>query len=360
MEEFWPFLKWIVAVASAAAAVLLLMLLVNLVIARIGTRVSPLWQGWLKVRRPLLALLLAIALRVAFSAAAEPGPVHDIGGHVLLIAVIATAVWFVATIVLAWLAHTQQRIIRGKGDVRGQRRARTQMLLIRRLVNAAFVAIGIALVLLTFPGVEQIGAALLASAGLMSVVVGIAAQSSLGNLFAGLQLAFTDAIRIGDIVEVDDTWGTIQDITLSYVVVSIWDERYKVLPSTHFTTVPFINWSRFEDTVTGTVFFELDWRVDVDGMRAELTRILQHNPLWDGRNSSLVVTDATKDRVTVRAVVTTSNPDDDWVLRCQVREQLVRWLRDNDPQALPVQRLVLPSADAPGPPQPDPPGTVSA
>jgi len=342
MDDFWPVLRWLIAVASAGAAVVLVMFVVNLLITRNRTRVPGLWQGWLRVRRPLATLLLSIALRISFAATAERGTVRDVGLHLLLIFTIVSAVWFAATIVLAWLEHTQRRVVARKADDRDRRRTRTQMQLIRRLVNVAFVIVGVAMVLLTFPGVEQVGATILASAGLLSVVVGIAAQTSLGNLFAGLQLAFTDAIRIGDIVEVDGTWSTVEDITLSYVVVSIWDERHKVLPSTFFTTEPYINWSRTGDSVTGVVYFELDWQTDFAGMRAAMDEFVAQHPAWDGRAKSLLVTDSTGGRVTVRALVTTKDTDDDWVLRCAVREHLIVWLREHNPEALPIQRVSMP------------------
>lgn len=342
MDDLWPVLKWVIAVTAAAAAVVLVMAVVNVAIGRARGRVPGLWHGWLGVRRPLAALLLAIALRISFAATADRGTVRDVGMHLLLILTIAAGVWFAATIVLAWLDHTQRRVVARKQDDRDRRRTRTQMVLIRRLVGVAFVVIGVAMVLLTFPGVERVGATILASAGLLSVVVGIAAQSSLGNLFAGLQIAFTDAVRIGDIVEVDGTWSTVEDITLSYVVVSIWDERHKVLPSTFFTTEPFINWSRTGDTVTGVVYFELDWHTDFAGMRAELDRYVSQHPAWDGRAKSLVVTDSTGGRVTVRALVSTANTDDDWVLRCDLREHLIVWLREHNPEALPLYRVTMP------------------
>ena len=348
MDELWPVLKWVVAVVAAAAAVAVVLLLVDLLVRRVGDRRSHrLRAAWLKVRRPFATFVLTVALRIAFAATADRGTVRDVGMHVLLIAVILAGVWFAATVVLAWLEQTQRRVVARKQDDRDRRRTRTQMILIRRLVNVAFVIIGAAMVLLTFPGVERIGTTILASAGLLSVVVGIAAQSSLGNLFAGLQLAFTDAIRIGDIVEVDGTWSTIEDITLSYVVVSIWDERHKVLPSTYFTTQPFINWSRTGDTVTGVVYFELDWRTDFEGMRAELDAFVAQHPAWDGRAKSLVVTDSVGGNVMVRALVTTANTDDDWTLRCAVREHLVVWLRENDPDALPVRRVTMSPSPVP-------------
>lgn len=340
--DVWPVLKWIIAVGSAAAGALLVVLVTHVVMTRIGNRVPSVRVAWIRLRRPFTALLLSIGLRIGFPQAAEPSTFRDVGHHVLLIAVIVSAVWLVATVVIAWLAHAQGRLsARLKDDDRARRRAQTQMLLIRRVVSAVFVLLGAAMVLVTFPGAEQIGTTILASAGLLSVVIGIAAQATLGNLVAGLQLAFTDAIRIGDVVEVDDTWATVSDITLSYVVVSIWTEQHKVLPSTYFTTTPFINWSRTGDSVTGIILFSLDWRVDLDRFRAEFERIVDASDLWDGRSRGIRVTDSATDRLTVRATVSTKDTDDDWDLRCLVREGLVTWLRASDPEALPVQRVML-------------------
>src|SRR5690625_4211729 len=341
MDDFWPVLRWLIAVASAGAAVVLVMFVVNLLITRNRTRVPGLWQGWLRVRRPLATLLLSIALRISFAATAERGTVRDVGLHLLLIFTIVSAVWFAATIVLAWLEHTQRRVVARKADDRDRRRTRTQMQLIRRLVNVAFVIVGVAMVLLTFPGVEQVGATILASAGLLSVVVGMAAQTSLGNLFAGLQLAFTDAIRIGDIVEGDGTWATVEDITLSYVVVSIWTERHKVLPSTYFTTTPFVNGSRKGESVIGLIYFSLDWRTDVEAFREEFNRLVENSPEWDGRVRAVRVTDASEDRLAVRAQVSSRNTDDDWVLTCNIREGMATWLQRTQPDALPVQRVLM-------------------
>lgn len=351
--DFWPVLKWLIAVFSAATGALLVLLAVNLVLNRVGHKVRPVQRAWTRVRRPLAALLLSVALRISFSQAANPSTFREIGMHVLLIAVLVSAVWLVATLVLAWLWHTQQRVVaRMRDDDRAQRRVQTQMLLIRRVVNAVFVVIGGAMVLLTFPGVEQIGATILASAGLLSVVLGIAAQSSLGNMFAGLQLAFTDAIRIGDIVEVDGTWATVEDITLTYVVVSIWTEQHKVLPSTYFTTTPFINWSRTGESVIGLIYFSLDWRVDLTGFRAEFERLVDESGLWDGRSRAVRVTDSSAERLTVRAQVSTKDTDDDWFLRCDVREGLANWLREHNPEALPLQRVTFIEPTAPAPTTP--------
>ncbi|GAB2620870.1 mechanosensitive ion channel family protein [Pseudactinotalea suaedae] len=339
--ELWPVLRWIIAVAASAAATVLVLLVINVAAGRLGRRLPWVLAAWRQVRRPLAALALSVALRISFAATAERGSFRDLGLHALLIVIIVSAVWLSGTVVLAWLEHARTRVTSRMKDDRAQRRAQTQMTLIGRVVGAVFVVLGAALVLLTFPGVERIGTTILASAGLLSVVIGVAAQTSLGNLFAGLQLAFTDAIRIGDIVEVDGTWSTVEDITLSYVVVSIWDERHKVLPSTYFTTTPFINWSRTGNTVTGTINFSLDWRVDLAGMREAFERIVDDSGMWDGRSRSILVTDSSGERLTVRALVTSRNTGDDWALRCLVREQLATWLQEHNPEALPVQRVAV-------------------
>ncbi|MPV48793.1 mechanosensitive ion channel [Pseudactinotalea sp. HY160] len=345
--DLGPTLNWIIVLASSVVAALVLLLVVNLVLRRIGRRTVAIDRAWRRIRRPVAGLLLTTALRIGFGGLTDPSTLRDIGMHVLLIAIIVCAVWLVAVFVLVWLAHAQYRVVaRMAGDARAARRAQTQMQLIRRIVNAAFVVVGAALVLLTFPGVEQIGTTILASAGLLSVVLGIAAQSSLGNLFAGIQLAFTDAIRIGDIVEVDGTWATVEDITLTYVVVNIWTGQHKVLPSTFFTTTPFINWSRDDESLTGLIYFSLDWRVDLAGFRAEFDRLVDASGLWDGRSRGVRVTDSATDRLTVRATVSSANTDDDWVLRCDVREGLATWLREHNPEALPTQRVLMSGDDA--------------
>ncbi|HLR28107.1 MAG TPA: mechanosensitive ion channel domain-containing protein, partial [Ruania sp.] len=327
-----PILNWIVILASSIVATAILLVVINLVLKRIGRRTVAIGGAWKKVRIPIAILLLCTALRVGIAQLPAESPVRGIGLHLMLIGIIVGAVWLIDAVVLVWLGHTQQRMAKKmRDDDRARRRVQTQMQLISRVVNVIFVIIGAALVLLTFPGVKQLGTAVLASAGLLSVVVGMAAQTSLGNLFAGLQLAFTDAIRIGDIVEVDGTWATVEDITLSYVVVSIWTEQHKVLPSTYFTTTPFINWSRKGESVIGLIYFSLDWRTDVEAFREEFNRLVENSPEWDGRVRAVRVTDASEDRLAVRAQVSSRNTDDDWVLTCNIREGMATWLQRTQP-----------------------------
>ena len=178
------------------------------------------------------------------------------------VAVIVVVAWFVGALAIFFedLGLARYRI--DTADNRIARRVRTQVLILRRLTLVVVVVIAAGAILLGFPGVEAVGASVLASAGLVSVVAGLAAQSTLANVFAGIQLAFSDAIRIDDVVVVEGQWGLIEEITLSYVVVHIWDDRRLVLPSTYFTTTPFENWTRRNSELLGAVELDLDWRVD--------------------------------------------------------------------------------------------------
>ncbi|MEQ1735744.1 MAG: mechanosensitive ion channel domain-containing protein, partial [Rhodoglobus sp.] len=196
-------------------------------------------------------------------------------------------------------------------------------------------------ILLTFPGAQALGASVLASAGLVSVVAGIAAQSALANVFAGMQLAFSDAIRVDDVVVVADEWGRIEEITLTYVVVTTWDQRRLVLPSTYFTTTPFENWTKSGSALFGGVELDLDWRVNTAGLRAELAKILDATELWDRRASNVQVTDATGGLVRVRVMVSAANAGALWDLRCLVREKVVAWSQTKAASALPRTRVLM-------------------
>jgi small-conductance mechanosensitive channel len=238
--------------------------------------------------------------------------------------------------------------------------------LLRRLSVAAIITLVIATMLLTLPGARQAGATILASAGVLGIVAGLAAQSSLSNLFAGLQLAFTDAIRVDDVVVVQTEWGRIEEITLTYVVVHIWDDRRLILPSTYFTTTPFQNWTRKESAVLGSIELDVDWRVPLADLRTELDRALAASEIWDERVGILQVTDATGSFVRLRVLVSGVDGPTVWDLRCEIREALVSYLQRFHPAALPRVRVEQddfsragPSAEQPGK-QESPSQTVSA
>ncbi|WP_167149537.1 mechanosensitive ion channel domain-containing protein [Actinomyces sp. ZJ308] len=254
------------------------------------------------------------------------------------IALIFAVTW----LVVAFAKAIESTVVKGVQASENQGRANrvtTQSQIIRRVAEAVIIIAGLVAAIMTFPSVQLAMGSLLASAGLASVIAGMAARSMLGNVFAGLQLATTDAIRVDDIVVVDDEQGTIEEITLTYVVMRTWDERRLILPSTHFTENPFANWTRGGSQSTGTFTLDLDWRVPVAAMRAELARLVAASTVWDGRQASLEVSDAVGDHVTVRVVLTGANPGDVGALKSYVREELVTWLQREAPYALPRTRV---------------------
>jgi small-conductance mechanosensitive channel len=192
-------------------------------------------------------------------------------------------------------------------DNRHARRVRTQVVVVRRVTVALISALAVAAMLMTFPSARAAGTSLLASAGILGVIAGLAAQSTLSNMFARLQIALTDWLRPDDVVVVEGEWGRIEDITLSYVVVHIWDDRRLIFPTSYFTQKPFQNWTRTESAILGTVEFDVDWAVPVDAMRDELRRIVEQTDLWDRRVSVLQVTDAVNGFVRVRALVSAAD-----------------------------------------------------
>jgi len=228
---------------------------------------------------------------------------------------------------------------------------RTQIQFLRRIALLLIALLTAGAMLWTFPEARVVGTGIFASAGLLSVVAGLAAQSSLSNVFAGLQLAFTDALRVDDVVVVEGEWGRIEEITLTYVVVHIWDDRRLVLPSTYFTSTPFEHWTRKDSQLLGMVLMEVDWRTDFDAMREEMHRVLDADELWDRRVSVLQVTDAVDSFVTVRILVSAADGPTLFDLRCHVREAMVRWLVAANPEGLPRVRVAgLDAATSPSEP----------
>ena len=229
-------------------------------------------------------------------------------------------------------------------DVADNRRARgvyTQVTVLRKMAVGAIALFAIASMLMVFPSVRQYGTAMIASAGVAGVVIGFAAQKSLGTLLAGFQIAITQPIRIDDVVIVEGEWGRIEEITLTYVVVRIWDLRRLVVPITYFIEKPFQNWTRTSADILGAVFLQVDYGVPVDALRAELTRILEASPLWDRKVNVLQVTDAKERTIEVRVLASASDAGKAFDLRCEVREKLVAFLQKSHPASLPRLRAVF-------------------
>lgn len=227
-------------------------------------------------------------------------------------------------------------------DVADNRKARgiyTQVTMLRKVALCIIGIFALASMLMVFDSVRQLGTTILASAGVAGIVVGFAAQRSLGALVGGFQIALTQPIRIDDVVIVENEWGRIEEITLTYVVVNIWDMRRLIVPITWFIEKPFQNWTRTSAELLATVVLHLDYHAPVERLREELTRILEASPLWDRRANVLQVTDCSERTVEIRALASAADASQAWDLRCEIREKLIRYLRDEHPESLPRLRL---------------------
>jgi small-conductance mechanosensitive channel len=324
-----------IALASAVVAIV-----ITALIARGASRRRD-WARMLvsKVRHPYRLLLVEVALWIAAAFTFPDAAWLPKLNHVFLIATIVLATWLIGALLAYGLGLAVGRYDIGVPDNRLARRAQTQLLIVRRLLIVVVVIVGIASVLLTFPGVQALGTSVLASAGVVSIIAGLAAQSTLGNVFAGVQLAFSGAIRVEDVVVVNQEWGRIEEITLTYVVVHVWDDRRLVVPSTYFTSNPFENWTRTSSQLLGEVDFDLDWRVSTAAMREQLGVILKTTSNWDGRTQVLQVTDAVGGYVHVRILVSAKDSPTLFDLRCFVREAMVDWVQRQNPQTMPRTRI---------------------
>ena len=229
-------------------------------------------------------------------------------------------------------------------DVKDNLRARqmhTRVKILRRLTIAFIIFVGLGVVFLSFERFRELGTGILASAGIAGIVIGLAAQRTLGNILAGIQIAITQPIRLDDVVIVEGEWGRIEEITLTYVVVRIWDMRRLILPISNFIEKPFQNWTRVSADILGTVFIYVDYTVPVDAIREELNRILQNSPHWDKKVGTVQMTNTTDKTVEVRALMSAADSSAAWELRCEVREALIAFLKDNYPQSLPKARVEL-------------------
>jgi small-conductance mechanosensitive channel len=341
LRDLWDSLASPVTTLLAIAVGLAAVEVGHRAIRRAGRRVWWLASITRRTHRPLQLLAALVAAWFALAATTDTGFWRTPLLHALLVGVIVAGGLLIGTLLvgLEELARTRFRI--DVPDNLTARQAQTQVNILRRVTVAVVGVLTLGVALTTFDGVRTFGATMLASAGIVGVVVGLAAQSTLGNLFAGLQLAFSGALRIDDVVVVEDEWGRVEELTLSYVVVRIWDDRRLVLPTSYFTTQPFRIWTRRGSEVLGTVELDMDWGVPVPQLRAELERFLEAHPAWDRREVKLQVTDATGALVKVRAVVSAVDAPTLWELRCAVREYLVEWIRTQHPDALPRTRAEL-------------------
>jgi small-conductance mechanosensitive channel len=264
--------------------------------------------------------------------------------------VISRSVEILLIISFSWILlrsiHVVQDYIYYKYDISKtdnlrERKIRTQLQFVRQFLKGLIVLLAIAAVLLTFSAMRKIGTGLLTGVGIGGIIVGFAAQRSLGNILAGFQIAFTQPIRIDDAVLVENEFGYIEEITLTYVVVRIWDDRRLVLPINYFIEKPFQNWTRTSTAMLGAVLLYTDFRMPIEPLRRELNRLLNNNPFWDKRVGSIQVTNVTEKTMELRVLLSGPNSGTLFDLRCFVRENLLRFINDNYPEHLPKTRAFL-------------------
>lgn len=221
------------------------------------------------------------------------------------------------------------------------RKVYTQVKVLKKIAVVVIVIFTAASMLMVFDSVRQLGTSILASAGVLGIIVGFAAQRSIATVLAGFQIAMTQPIRLDDVVIVENEWGRIEEITLTYVVVVIWDQRRLVVPISYFIEKPFQNWTRVSADLLGSVFLYLDYTVPLKALRDELDRLLENNPRWDRKVKVIQVTDAKPNCMEVRVLVSAVDAPTAWDLRCELREKLIDFLQQNSPQCLPRTRAEL-------------------
>jgi small-conductance mechanosensitive channel len=232
-----------------------------------------------------------------------------------------------------------------KADNLRERKIRTQIQFIRKLITSLIIILAVGAVLLSFSSLRRIGTGLLTGVGISGIIVGLAAQRSIGNLLAGFQIAFTQPIRLDDVLVVEGEYGRVEEITITYVVLNLWDQRRLVLPINYFIEKPFQNWTRKTSEILGTVFLYLDYTAPFAEIRKEFQRLLESTDLWDQRASAMQVTNATQDSVEVRFLVSASNSSRAFDLRCYIRENMIAFIQEKHPEALPVTRAIVSSKD---------------
>ncbi|WP_213881548.1 mechanosensitive ion channel family protein [Pseudomonas sp. dw_358] len=334
-----PWLSTLV-VAIIAVGITLLIRWVGLVILRRLTK-SLVFTRQLVLRseQPTLWLMPLLALQAVWTSAPDDLRLIETVRHVNGMLVVAVVTWLGIQCVLAL---GDAMAIRHPLDIEDNlhaRRIQTQVKVLVRCLNVLVLIFGTGLVLMSFPAVRQIGASLLASAGLAGLAAGFAAKPVLGNLIAGLQIAISQPIRLDDVVIVEGEWGRIEEISGTYVVVKIWDERRMVVPLQYFIEKPFQNWTRSTSSLIGSVFLWVDFSVPLEALREEAQRVCQDIPqLWDGRVCVLQVSDTSEKSMQLRILLSSADSSRSWDARCHMRERMIGFINQNYPECLPQVR----------------------
>ncbi|MDM0046463.1 mechanosensitive ion channel [Variovorax dokdonensis] len=346
--------EWFLPVVAALAAAPLAFIahrIASAVLIRLTRGLPGLHGMVVQARSPAGWLIPLLALELIWQGAPNDLPGIDAVRHLTGLLLIATGTWLVVRAIRGFTQGFLDAHPANLSDNLQARRIHTQGRVLSRTAMSAAVVIGVSMALMTFPGARQVGTSLLASAGVIGLVVGLAAKPFFGNLVAGLQLALAQPIRIDDVLVVEGEWGRVEEITGSFVVVRIWDDRRLILPLTYFIEKPFQNWTRSSAQLLGTVFFYVDFSMPLAPLRAELERVVRSAPEWDGRTFLLQVTDTTERTMQLRVLATAADSGLAFDLRCRIREALIDFMQRKHPDSLPQLRIVR---------EGEPPGSVPA
>lgn len=292
-----------------------------------------------RTRLPVQIILLTATLQQTLIRTVEAPEAVDAINRVAPIVIIFAIAVLAYRLVGTFFVELRKRFDTTAEDNLRARQATTQIIILERVVGFIVVVIGISAGLMSIPGVRQYGASLLASAGVAGLVLGFAAQQTLANVLAGIQIAITQPLRIEDAVVIDGEWGWIEEITLTYVVVRVWDRRRLVVPISYLLQKPFQNWTRNSSSIMGSIYLYVDYTLDVQALRLEQTRLLAASEYWDGDVDVVQVVDTTERTMVVRSLVSATSSPRAWDLRCEVREGLVTWIKERYPDSLPRERM---------------------
>ncbi|MXN92074.1 mechanosensitive ion channel [Flavobacterium sp. Sd200] len=294
-----------------------------------------------RIKLPLLLLIIALVLRIGLLNDVFDDRFVNTLGHASTLLLIFAVTWSCIVIMRSFKSGLMRKYDITAADNLNARRVYTQFTILERVVVFIMVVFAIGIALMSFDSIRTVGISFLTSAGIAGIILGFSAQKMLGTLIAGIQIAITQPIRLDDVVIVENEWGWIEEITLTYVVVRIWDKRRMVLPTTYFIEKPFQNWTRTTSEILGTVFIYTDFLMSVDALRAELTRLLNTTPLWDGNVNVLQVTNANEGGMEIRALMSSKNSPTSWDLRVFIREKLITFIQQNYPECLPRTRVEM-------------------
>jgi small-conductance mechanosensitive channel len=339
----WLQLTGIAVIAGLAGLVAgqLLMSLAKWLVRRNPKTLSQL--NLVRLATPLYIVMPVLAVFIALRTAAPELMVTPVFSGTVKVASVALLYWLVMRIIDIVTVAISRRYDMSVSDNLRARRVRTQIMVIKSIANFIVFLLALAAVFLMFDTLRGLGVSLLASAGVAGLAIGFAAQKTLGNLLAGIQIAFTQPIRLEDAVVVEDEWGWVEEITLTYVVIRLWDLRRLVLPISYFIEKPFQNWTRTSASIIGTVELFADYTLPIDPLRERLVTLLATTNLWDKQVQVVQVTDCDKDVIKVRILVSAANSPTAFDLRCLVREQMIRFIQETYPQCLPKTRATLES-----------------